>query len=94
MNVLNTAVLRRVLGLTDQQLASGEDLEYTHSAVEAVETVMGGDTRMAFVMNPTSVSDVIDVSNEGDVLPRKSTFFYPKPVSGMVFYPMDDPENA
>jgi uncharacterized protein (DUF1015 family) len=40
-------------------------------------------------MNPTKVQEVIDVSNAGEVMPQKSTFFYPKIPSGLVLYPLE-----
>ena len=48
---------------------------------------------MALILNPTALRDVITIADNDEKMPRKSTHFYPKPVSGLVFYPMD-PDSA
>ena len=46
---------------------------------------------VALLLNPTRLEDVLEIARAGERMPRKSTHFYPKPVSGLVFYPMDYP---
>ena len=65
-------------------------MTYTHSASEALERVGSGEMQMAFLLNPTKLDEVVTLSQNGEVLPGKSTFFYPKPVSGLAFYSMAD----
>ena len=88
VNILNNFVLRMGLEITEQDLADQRNVKYTHSASEAIERVQGGEMQMAFLLNPTKLEEVITLSQNGEVLPGKSTFFYPKPVSGLAFYPM------
>jgi len=45
--------------------------------------------QVALTLNPTALGDVITIAENNERMPRKSTHFYPKPVSGLVFYPMD-----
>ena len=94
VNILNGLVFERILGLDEAALSASRELEYTHSVEEAVTAVESGTSQAAFVMNPTRISDVIALSDQGEVLPRKSTFFYPKPVSGLVMYPMAETESV
>ena len=63
-------------------------MSYTHAAGEALAAVDGGRADVALVMSATALDDVLAVADGGERLPRKSTFFYPKPVSGLLLYPM------
>ena len=51
--------------------------------------VMKGNAEIALFLNPTTIAEVIEVSNKRELMPRKSTHFYPKPISGLLFYSMD-----
>jgi uncharacterized protein (DUF1015 family) len=62
---------------------------YTPSREEAVATVDRGDAEAAFLLRPTRIEDVWEVARRGDVMPQKSTFFYPKLTSGLLMLPLD-----
>ena len=55
------------------------------------QCVESGADQIAFIMNATKLSEVVAASEANEVLPRKSSFFYPKPVSGLVAYEMEAP---
>jgi hypothetical protein len=80
--------LERLAGIDDAAVAAGR-LAFTHSAVEAMERVDGraGGADAAFLLRPTAVADVIAVAADGDVMPQKSTYFYPKAATGLVINP-------
>jgi uncharacterized protein (DUF1015 family) len=59
---------------------------YTPNADEAVAAVDRGDADAAFLLRPTRIEDVWAIARRGDVMPQKSTFFYPKLTSGLLFY--------
>jgi uncharacterized protein (DUF1015 family) len=61
---------------------------YTPSAEEAVATVDRGEAEAAFLLRPTRIEDVWEVARRGEVMPQKSTFFYPKLTSGLLFHPL------
>jgi len=63
---------------------------YTPSREEAVATVDRGDAKAAFLLRPTRIEDVWEVARRGDVMPQKSTFFYPKLTSGLLLLPLDE----
>jgi uncharacterized protein (DUF1015 family) len=63
---------------------------YTPRREEAVATVDRGDAEAAFLLRPTRIEDVWDVARRGQVMPQKSTFFYPKLTSGLLFLPLDE----
>ena len=87
-NVLNDLVLRRIFAVTEAELDGGERVSYTNSAADALAAVDAGRADVALLMNPTPLDDVLAIADGGERLPRKSTFFYPKPLSGLLFYPM------
>jgi uncharacterized protein (DUF1015 family) len=65
-----------------------QGVTYTPSASEAVAAVDRGDAQAAFLLRPTRIDDVWDVARRGDVMPQKSTFFYPKLTSGLLLFPI------
>ena len=62
---------------------------YTPQREEAVATVDRGDAEAAFLLRPTRIEDVWKVARRGDTMPQKSTYFYPKLTSGLLFHPLD-----
>jgi uncharacterized protein (DUF1015 family) len=57
---------------------------------EAIATVDHGEAQMACLLNPVRVQEVVDIALGGDVMPQKSTDFYPKLLSGLVIYRVDE----
>jgi uncharacterized protein (DUF1015 family) len=66
-----------------------EGVTYTPDVSEAVAAVDRGDAEAAFLLRPTRIEDVWEIAGRGDVMPQKSTFFYPKLTSGLLLYPID-----
>jgi uncharacterized protein (DUF1015 family) len=66
-----------------------EGLSYTPSWQEAVETVDAGEAALAVLMRPTRIEDVFAVAKRGETMPPKSTYFYPKLLSGLLFHPLE-----
>jgi hypothetical protein len=66
-----------------------EGVTYTPQRAEAVETVDRGEAEAAFLLRPTRIEDVWAVARRGETMPQKSTYFYPKLTSGLLFHPLD-----
>jgi uncharacterized protein (DUF1015 family) len=66
-----------------------EGLSYTADWREAVRAVDDGEAAVAVLMRPTRIEDVFEVAARGETMPPKSTYFYPKLVSGLLFHPLD-----
>jgi uncharacterized protein (DUF1015 family) len=82
------AALEQLSQVDAAALAGGGRVEYTKSAAEAIALVdAGGDGDVAFLLEPTPVASILAVAAEGDVMPQKSTYFYPKPLTGLVINP-------
>ncbi len=86
---LVAATLDTALGIDAAAVAGGERITYVKSAAEAARLVLAGEgsTDAAFLLEPTPVASILEVSRDGDVMPQKSTYFYPKALTGLVLNP-------
>ena len=66
-----------------------DGVTYTPERAEAVATVDRGEAEAAFLLRPTRIEDVWAVARRGETMPQKSTYFYPKLTSGLLFHPLD-----
>ena len=89
MNILNTLILERILGITEEQLSLSTSIATPRTWTRRWKRCASGEMQVALILNPTALQDVITIAENDEKMPRKSTHFYPKPVSGLVFYPMD-----
>ena len=89
VSVLHHEILQRELGLEPAELESERYLSYSRDVGLVLDRVESGGAQAAFLLRPPAVSDVVDVARAGRVMPQKSTYFYPKPASGIVFNPLD-----
>jgi uncharacterized protein (DUF1015 family) len=87
--VLNETILQPMLGLDAAARASGERIAFTEDVAEAWRAVNSGEYRLAFLVNPVRVEQIVAVADAGELMPQKSTFFYPKLATGMVLNPLD-----
>ena len=94
VTVLHALVFETLLGITREAQASQTNLRYVKSWDGAVAEVQTPGVQAVFFMNPTKVSQVKAVSDVGEVMPQKSTFFYPKIASGLVMNPVDPAEEV
>jgi uncharacterized protein (DUF1015 family) len=84
--VLHEIVLPRAF-LIGEDAASLGEMAFTRDASEAIAAVASGGHDAAVLMNAPRVRQVIDIALAGDVMPQKSTYFWPKPLSGLVVNP-------
>jgi hypothetical protein len=84
--VLLGVALERLLGIDADAVADGA-IAYTKSASDAIGRVDAGEAVAAFLLEPTPVASIIAVAGDGDVMPQKSTYFYPKALTGLVINP-------
>jgi len=86
---LHKCLLEGVLKLTEQSITQQENIRYIRSAEEAIAQVRNGSANLAFLMNPVRMKQVRDIAFAGEVLPQKSTDFYPKLLSGLTIYALE-----
>ncbi|HET8586267.1 MAG TPA: DUF1015 family protein, partial [Candidatus Limnocylindria bacterium] len=88
--VLQAAILADRLGIDAEAIASGDRLDYTRDPAVALDAVVHGESQAAILVRPTRLDQLAAVATAGDVMPQKSTYFYPKLLTGMVFNPLED----
>jgi uncharacterized protein (DUF1015 family) len=83
------SALERLAGIDAAAIAGGERVAYTKSVAEALDWVDRGvdGADAAFLLEPTPVGSISAVARDGDVMPQKSTYFYPKALTGLVINP-------
>jgi uncharacterized protein (DUF1015 family) len=86
---LHKCLLEGVLKLSEESIRNQQNLSYLRDASEALDQVRKGAANIAFLMNPCPVAQVRDVAFAGEVMPQKSTDFYPKLLSGLTVYALD-----
>jgi uncharacterized protein (DUF1015 family) len=86
---LHTVVLDRILGLDPGTITRLGNVRYIRDAEESVSMVESGNADVAFLIKPITLDQLRDVSLSGEVMPQKSTDFYPKLLSGLAIYALD-----
>ena len=86
--MLEALVLKGALGLSDEDIAHFNGMFYARDTEEALAMVRSGEWDAAFLMRPTPVEQVRAVAAAGENMPPKSTFFYPKLLTGLLFNPL------
>ncbi len=80
VNAIHSGIIRGIMKIED------EDISFTENHRSSIESVMNGSADLAFFLPPTTVDEVRDIAENGLDMPPKSTFFYPKILTGLVFY--------
>ncbi|PIX52990.1 MAG: DUF1015 domain-containing protein, partial [Candidatus Aquicultor secundus] len=83
VTILHQVIINRILGFGGTNIENS--IKFTTDEQEAVRLVAEGGYQMAFLLNPTKISSVRDIADQGEIMPQKSTYFYPKLLSGLVF---------
>ena len=86
---LHKCLLECVLGISEEAIRNQQHVTYVRDASEAMSMVGGGQANVAFLMNPVRMQQVRDIAFAGEVLPQKSTDFYPKLLSGLTIYAVE-----
>jgi uncharacterized protein (DUF1015 family) len=88
--VLEALILKGALGMTDEDIDHLEGLGYARDFDDALELVQSGEYDVAFFVAPTPIERVREVAAAGESMPPKSTYFFPKVPTGLVFNPLDE----
>ena len=86
---LHSIVLDKLLGLDAEKVREQTNLRYLRDAGEAIDLVRRGEANVTFLTNPVSMEQLREVAFAGDVMPQKSTDFFPKLLSGLAIYSLD-----
>ena len=96
VTILHSVLLKDVLGISAEAQEQKKNLDYVRDSRDAFQAVLKGRAQLAFVMNATKIQQVRNVATSGHTMPQKSTFFYPKLLTGLVINDMNrrDHEEA
>jgi uncharacterized protein (DUF1015 family) len=86
---LHKCLLEGVLKISEEAIRNQENVSYCREAAEALVQVHSGKVQVAFLMNPVRMEQVRDIAFAGEVLPQKSTDFYPKLLTGLTIYALE-----
>lgn len=86
---LHKVVLEKLLGLNEETVRAGSHVRYLREATEALQQVGCGNADIAFLIKPVTLDQMKDISLNLEVMPQKSTDFYPKLLSGLAMYTLD-----
>lgn len=89
--MLHAALIAPLFKIT--KIEKSESIDFTRDAEAAYEKVKKGEFDTAFFLRPTSLKEMIDVSKKGLKMPQKSTYFYPKLLTGLVFHQLEGSQN-
>ena len=89
VSVLHTLILERIFGIDAENMAKQINLTYVKKFGDALSAVDEGRAQCAFILNPTKVEEIRDVAAAGEKMPQKSTYFYPKLITGLVMNEID-----
>ncbi len=92
VTLLHALVLEQALGIDRAAQVAQTYLRYVNDNEQALQAARAPDVQAVFLMNPTPVAQVMACSDAGEVMPQKSTYFYPKIASGLVLNPLDPAE--
>jgi uncharacterized protein (DUF1015 family) len=86
---LHKVILEKLLGLNEETIRAGANIRYLREATEALQQVGVGNADVAFLIKPVTLDQMRDISLNLEVMPQKSTDFYPKLLSGLAMYTLD-----
>lgn len=86
---LHRCLLEGVLGISEEAIREQKNVRYIRDIGESMAQVRNGTANVAFLMNPVRMAQVRDIAFAGEVLPQKSTDFYPKLLTGLTIYSLD-----
>ena len=86
--VAQQLVMESILGLSVEDMMAGTHVRYTRDPKQALQAIQSGETQAAVLLNATRVRQIRDVAQADDRMPQKSTYFYPKLITGLVINPL------
>ena len=87
--MLNELIFKDIFNIDTENFKDQDNVGYTRLADDAIKSVDRSDYQCAFIMNKTKIEQIKKVSDNGCKMPQKSTYFYPKIITGMVMNKLD-----
>jgi len=93
VSILHVLILGQILGLTPEQQASGDNIRYTQDDEGALQVLEKEDYQAVFLLTPPKAEEILAIVSTGEKMPQKSTYFYPKLLSGLIINKIDPNEQ-
>ncbi|MCX8011815.1 MAG: DUF1015 domain-containing protein, partial [Desulfobacterota bacterium] len=93
-NIMEHLIFNHLLEISTSDPSREEHIVFVHTHNEAMELIQSGKCEVAFLVNPTRIEQVREVVSQGEVMPQKSTYFFPKLLSGLVINPLYPEETV
>ena len=84
VTVLTRLLFMEILGFDQARLDNEKLIAYSSIAEDAIDAVEAGKHDITFILNPTKIQQVRRIAEEGLIMPRKATYFYPKVITGQI----------
>lgn len=88
LSVLHDLIITKELGYSKEEQMSQNGIKYIKQEFEAFDMIDTGKAEASFIMAYPKMKDIIEISSQGQRMPQKSTYFYPKLLSGIVINPL------
>ena len=93
VTTLHLLILEHILGLAPDQQVGGETIRYSQDEEVVLQGLEKEDFQAAFILNPPKAADIFTIASGGEKMPQKSTYFYPKLISGLIVNKIDRKEE-
>ncbi len=93
VSALHLLILAHILGIPPEEQVQGEVISYSQDEERVLKAVDKEDYQAAFILNPPRPEEILAVVQRGEKMPQKSTYFYPKLISGLVINKIDTEEE-
>ena len=93
VTILHLLILEQILGLTPERQVINDTISYPQDEEEALKAVERGDHKAAFILGPPRAQEILAIALGGEKMPQKSTYFFPKLLSGLVINKIDPDEQ-
>jgi uncharacterized protein (DUF1015 family) len=90
VTILHSYILRKILGISREAQVKKLNLEYEKDADTALDFLKEEKYQIIFILNASKIDEVTSIANEGGTMPQKSTYFFPKMYSGILFSPFEE----
>ena len=89
ITTLHLLILEHILGLAPDQQVNGETIRYSQDEEAVLQALEKENFQAAFILNPPKAADILTIATGGEKMPQKSTYFYPKLISGLIVNTID-----
>jgi uncharacterized protein (DUF1015 family) len=89
VQILQSYILEKFLGISQEDLDNKTKIEYIKDIEYGFELIANNELQGIFLMNPTKINQVKNIALSGKKMPQKSTYFYPKLLTGLVIYKIE-----